>query len=129
MQTKNQKNRASEDLLGIEKIKDLHLKEILLLLISKKIINPNKINFGGDLERNVKQEIEESIKEKYKDINEEFSELRKSGKDLGVLNFKLMIVPLKIKVFLSTYEKRDVENVLKRMEDIEDEINSIKNKN
>ena len=126
MQTKIQKNKVSEDTSQTEKIKDLHLKESLVFLISKKIINPNKINWKGDFEANLKQQIEESIKDKYKDINERFSEIRKSGKDLGVLNFKLMIIPLKIKVFLSTYEKKDAENILKRMQDIEDELNSIK---
>jgi hypothetical protein len=126
MQTKIQKNKISEDISETEKIKDIHLKESLLFLISKKIINPNKINWKGDFEVNIKQEMGESIKEKYKDINEKFSEIRKSGKDLGVLNFKLMIIPLKIKIFLSTYEKKDAENILKRMQDIEDEINSIK---
>jgi hypothetical protein len=125
MQTKNQKSKASEDSSQIDQIKDINLKEILLLFISRKIINPNKINWKGDFERNLKQQIEESIKDKYKDINEIFSELRRSGKDLGVLNFKLMIIPLKIKIFLSTYEKKDAENLLKRMQDIEEEINLI----
>jgi hypothetical protein len=37
-----------------------------------------------------------------------------------------MILPLKIKVFLSTYEKKDAENIVKRIEDIEKEISSIK---
>lgn len=128
-QTKIQKKEISKDISPIEKIKDLHLKESLLFLISKKIINTNKINWKGDFEKNLKQEIEESIKDKYKNINEIFSELRKSGKDLGVLNFKLMIIPLKIKIFLSTYEKKDAENMLKRMQDIEDEIKLIKNRN
>jgi len=126
MQTKIQKNKVSESIPPTEKIKDLQLKESLLFFISKKIIDPKKINWMGDFERNLKQSLEEAIKEKYKDINERFSELRKSGKDLGVLNFKLMMIPLKIKIFLSTYEKKDAENILKRIEEIEGEINLIK---
>jgi hypothetical protein len=126
MQIKNQKNKTNEDTLLIEKIKDIPLRESLIFLISKKIINTNKINWNGDFEENIKQQIGESIRDKYKDINEIFSELRRSGKDLGVLNLKLMIVPLKIKIFLSTYEKKDAENLIKRMEEIENEINSIK---
>lgn len=126
MQTKNQKNKINDDTSFIEKIKEVHLKESLLFLISKKIINSNKINWNGDFEANLKQQIGESIKDKYKDINETFSELRRSGKDLGVLNYKLMIIPLKIKIFLSTYEKKDAENIIKRIEEIENEINSIK---
>jgi hypothetical protein len=126
MQKKIQQNKPSKIDSLIEKIKDEHLKDILILLISKEIINPKKINWAGDFESNIKQEIEESVKEKYHDINDKFSELRKSGKDLGVLNFKLMIVPLKIKILLATYEKKDAENFIKRIEEIEKEINSIK---
>ena len=126
MQKKIQENKTSKDESLIENIKDANLKEVLLFLISNKIINPKKINWKGDFENNLKKDIEESIKDKYHDINEQFSELRKSGKDLGVLNFKLMIIPLKIRVFLATYEKKDAENLIKRIQEIEKEINSIK---
>jgi hypothetical protein len=126
MQTKVQTKKISEVTPSIESIKDLPLKESLLFLISKKIIDPKKLNWKGEYERNIKQGIEETIKEKYKDINYRFSEIRKGGKDLGVLNFKLMMIPLKIKIFIATYEKKDAENVIKRMEEIESEINSIK---
>jgi hypothetical protein len=126
MQTKNQKIKASEDISQVENIKDVALKESLLFLISEKIIDKNKINWKGDFERNIKQQIEESIKDKYRDLNEKFSEIRRSGKDLGVLNFKLMIIPLKIKIFLSTYEKKDAENLIKRIQEIENELKPIK---
>jgi hypothetical protein len=121
-------SKINESSSFTEKIKILpkNIKEVLFFLISEKIINPNKIKLSGDLEGNVKQVIEDSIKEKYLDINERFSELRKSGKDLGVLNFKLMLIPLKIKIFLSTYEKKDIEILLMRIKDIEKEISSTK---
>ena len=126
IQVKIQDKKTSEYFSQMEKIKNIRLKESLLFLISKKIINQSKINWRGDCESNIKQGMEESIKDKYNDMNEKFSELRKSGKDLGVLNFKLMIIPLKIKIFTATYEKKDAENIIKRMEEIENEINSIK---
>jgi len=110
----------------INQIKDANLKEVLLFLISNNLVNPNKINLNGDFEGNIKQEIGDSIKEKYRDMNEKFSELRKSGRDLGVLNFKLMMIPLKIKIFLSTYEKKDAENLVNRIEEINKEINPTK---
>jgi hypothetical protein len=119
-------NKKIDKEVKIENIKDNKLKEILIFLSLKKVINTNNINWNGDIEANIKQEIEESIKEKYQNINEKFSEIRKSGKDLGVLNLKLMIIPLKIRVFLSTYDKKDAENVIDRIEEIEKEINSIK---
>jgi hypothetical protein len=126
MEKKFQKSKNDSNFSSIEKIENPILKESLLYLISEKIVNKNKINWKGDFEKNVKQEIQESIDEKYKDINEKFSELRRSGNDLGVLNFKLMIIPLKIKIFLSTYEKKDAEIIIMRIKEIENEINSIK---
>lgn len=107
-----------------DKLKDVsnNVREILLFFISEGIIDIKKLEFNGDLESNLKQRIEDSIKEKYQNLNERFSELRKSGKDLGVLNFKLMMIPLKIKVFLATYNKKDAENLIKRIKEIEQEI-------
>lgn len=128
IQTKNQKSKTNETPKA-EKIKNPRLNEIVLLLESENIININKVPSTGDFEENVKQEIEISLKEKYRDLSEKFSEIRKTGKDLGVLNFKLMIVPLKIRVFLSTYEKKDAENLLNRMKAIEKELNNPKSKN
>jgi len=113
----------------IANIKDSNLKEIILMLISKEMINPKKINWQGDIESNAKQEISEAIKEKFQEINEKFSELRKSGKDLGVLNYKLMMIPLKTKVFLATYEKKDAENLIKRIEEIDKEVNPLRKVN
>ena len=116
-----------------EKIEDIlkdiskNVREIFLLFISENLIDLKKIEFKGDLESNIKQKIEDAIKDRYQNMNETFSELRKSGVDLGVLNFKLVMIPLKIKVFLATYEKKDAENVINRIKDIENEINKIKN--
>jgi hypothetical protein len=126
IQKKAQESKNTKEESLISNIKDTNLKEILRFLISNKIVNTKKINLNGDFENNIRQEIEESIKEKYRDIEEKFSELRKSGKDLGVLNFKLMMVPLKIRIFLATYEKKDAENVINRIYEIEKEINSLK---
>jgi hypothetical protein len=127
MQSKIQKNKENEGIIWIEKIKDSHLKESIPLLISNKMINTEKINSTiEDFESNLKQEIAESFHEKYKDMNEIFSEIRKSGKELGVLNLKLMMIPLKIKIFLSTYEKKDAENIIKRIQEIEKEIGNVK---
>jgi len=116
-----------------EKIEDIlkdiskNVREIFLLFISENLIDLKKIEFKGDLESNIKQKIEDAIKDRYQNMNETFSELRKSGVDLGVLNFKLVMIPLKIKVFLATYEKKDAENVINRIKDIENEIYKVKN--
>lgn len=125
MDQKIQKNETNKETSLINKINNPELKEILLILTSNKIINLGKINPKGDIEENTKQGIKESLTDKFGGINEIFSELRKSGKDLGVLNFKLIMLSLKIKMFLSTYEKKDLENLLKRMQEIEAEINKL----
>lgn len=112
-------NKTNKQDLIIKKICNPSLKEVLIFLSSKKILNINKINCIGDIEINVKQEIEDSIKKRYQEIHEKFSELRKNGKDLGVLNFKLMMIPHKINILLATYEKKDAENLIKRIEEVE----------
>ena len=119
------KNKTSRGTPSTDKINDPHLKEVFSILSSKNIIDPKKINLRGDAESNIRQQIKDSLNDKNQNLNETFSELRKSGKDLGVLNFKLMILPLKIKMFLSTYEKKDLENLIIRIEEIETEINKL----
>lgn len=124
MEKATQKNKINEE-ERLGKIKDPNLKEIFLILTSNKMLNSSKIKLNEEIESNLKQEVKEIFKDKIQEINEKFSELRKEGKDLGVLNFKLMMLPLKFKVFLSSYEKRDLENILKRIQEIEEEINKL----
>ena len=125
MEQKIVKNKTSRGTPSTDKINDPHLKEVFSILSSKNIIDPKKINLRGDAESNIRQQIKDSLNDKNQNLNETFSELRKSGKDLGVLNFKLMMLPLKIKMFLSTYEKKDLENLIIRIEEIETEINKL----
>lgn len=125
-QQKTTKNKATNENSIADRIKDPHIKEIFLILVSNKILNSAKIKLGEDIEASIKQEIKESINDKLQEMNELFSELRKSGIDLGVLNFKMMMLPLKIKMFLSTYEKKDLEILLKKIQEIEGEINTLK---
>jgi len=118
-----QENKVNKADSIIKRINNPSLKEILIFLSSKKILDIAKIVLRGDVEANAKQEVEESIKKRYQEIHEKFSELRKKGEDLGVLNFKLMIIPHKINILLATYNKKDAENLVKRFEEIEKEIN------
>ena len=70
--------------------------------------------------------MKDSLQNKIQDLNETFSELRKRGIDLSIFNFKLVILPLKLKVFLATYEKKDLENILNRIDEIDKEIKKYK---
>ncbi len=121
--TKITKEEALEfKLKGIEK----NLREVFLFFASEGLIDIRKIQINEEFENNLKQKINDYLKEKNQDLNERFSELRKKGEDLGVLNFKLVMIPLKIKVFMASYNKKDAENVLRRINEIETEINKIK---
>lgn len=129
MEKKNNSMKSIKKESIEDKLKNIqkNLREIFLLFISENMIDSKKIELVGDIESSIKQKIEDSAKDKYQNLNEKFSELRKSGTDLGVLNFKLMMIPLKIKVLLATYDKKDAENLIKRLKEIESELNRIKN--
>lgn len=129
MEKKNNSMKSIKKESIEDKLKNIqkNLREIFLFFISENIIDSKKIELVGDIESSIKQKIEDSAKDKYQNLNEQFSELRKSGNDLGVLNFKLMMIPLKIKVLLATYDKKDAENLIKRLKEIENELNQIKN--
>ena len=110
----------------LDKVKNPKLKEMALILESKGIMKVKKINSETDAEEIIKQEMKDSLQNKIQDLNETFSELRKRGIDLSIFNFKLVILPLKLKVFLATYEKKDLENILNRIDEIDKEIKKYK---
>jgi hypothetical protein len=110
----------------LDKVKNPRLKEMALILESKGIMKVKKINSETDAEEIIKQEMKDSLQNKIQDLNETFSELRKRGIDLSIFNFKLVILPLKLKVFLATYEKKDLENILNRIDEIDKEIKKYK---
>ena len=110
----------------LDKVKNPRLKEMALILESKGVMKVKKINSEADAEEIIKQEMKDSLQNKIQDLNETFSELRKRGIDLSIFNFKLVILPLKLKVFLATYEKKDLENILNRIDEIDKEIKKYK---
>ena len=110
----------------LDKVKNPKLKEMALILESKGVMKVKKINSEADAEEIIKQEMKDSLQNKIQDLNETFSELRKRGIDLSIFNFKLVILPLKLKVFLATYEKKDLENILNRIDEIDKEIKKYK---
>jgi hypothetical protein len=86
----------------------------------------SKIDLDNETDEGIRQKVFEAVRDKHHDLSDLFSELRKSGKDLGVLNYKLMMVPLKIKMFLSTYEKKDLDILVKKIKEIDDELKKVK---
>jgi hypothetical protein len=106
-------------------IGDENLKETLNFVKSKNLIKLNseiKFENAPEIENYFKEELGNFLNEKYNDIHEKVSEIRKQGKEATVLTFKLMMIPLKIKMFLATCEKKDFEKVLNMIEEIKRDI-------
>lgn len=105
----------------LDKIRDEKLRETLILLKTSTNIKINydtKLEDPQELEEYFKEELEGYLNEKYRDVHEKVSELREKGRDMVVWTFKLMQIPLKIKVFLSTGDKKDFNNVTGKMNEI-----------
>lgn len=108
----------------IEKIENQKIRETVQLVKKMGI----KINYNINLTRS--KEIEEYfigeignyLNEKYNEVHERVSELRKFGYDGTVWGFKLMVVPLKIKIFLSTGDKKDFNNVTRKLNEVLQEV-------
>jgi hypothetical protein len=126
----NQKIK-NEDPQGINRLSDPKLKETLLFIKSKGLIKINydfKAESETELEYYLKEEISNFLNDRYNDVHEKVSELRKKGKDLKVITFKIMQIPLKIKTFLATCERKDFERILQRIGEIEKEVEMINQK-
>lgn len=74
----------------------------------------------------VKLELIKSKKEEYIKIKQEISGLRKKGFDVYIEDIKLMSVPLKIKIFDATSDKKDLYRINKIIIDIESSLTSKK---
>lgn len=119
------KEKEPEPINWINKIEDEKLKETLNFVKSNNLIRLNpKINFENtsEAEDYFREELGNFLNEKYNDVHEKVSEIRKEGKEATVITFKLMMIPLKIKMFLATCGKKDFEKVLKIISEIEKEI-------
>ncbi len=104
------------------KIENEDLKETLIYLETNKIYKTpqnNQLKDSKEIEEFLSQEILDLLNAKYKELGEKISELRKKGKDATVWNFQLMMIPLKLKVFSATLNKKDLVVILKRLNDIE----------
>jgi len=106
------------------KIEDEKLKETIEFVKSKNLVKLNpRIKFENyiEAENYFKEELGNFLNDKYNDIHEKVSEIRKEGKEATVITFKLMMIPLKIKIFLATCEKKDFEKVLNMIEEVKNE--------
>jgi hypothetical protein len=119
------KEKGPEPINWINKIEYEELKETLNFVKSNNLIKLNpKINFENtqEAEDYFREELGNFLNEKYNNIHEKVSEIRKEGKEATVITFKLMMIPLKIKMFLATCGKKDFEKVLNIISEIGREI-------
>jgi len=93
-------------------------KEGLIKFDDKSIILTSK----EDIEEYYKQEIIDFLNSRYENLKQKISELRKDGKDTGVLDYQLLEIPLKINLFKSTFNQKDFDKVFGLMKRIEESI-------
>jgi hypothetical protein len=76
-----------------------------------------------DLKQELENEIIPHFKERHREIAAKISELRKGGKDVEVEWIHLMMVPLKIKMFAATRNKKDFFKVKNILDEIDKSLN------
>lgn len=112
----------------LNKIRDENLRETLILINTSTKIPINyktSLTEPKEIEEYFKEELESYLNEKYKDIYEKVSELRERGYDMMVWTFKLMAIPLKIKVFISTCDKKDFNRITHKINEINKGVSEI----
>lgn len=68
---------------------------------------PSEKTAGDSWTEDLKEKFFGLIEEEYRKLRDKLSELRKAGKEVGVLSIKLMKVPLKIALLRSDFSKED----------------------
>ncbi|MCK5450087.1 hypothetical protein KAI32_04420 [Candidatus Pacearchaeota archaeon] len=113
-------------------IEDKNLIESTIFLKSKNILKPSesKIKFETvkEAEDSMKEDIVGAINEKTNELKQEVSEMQKKGNDLILEKIKSLQIPLKLKVWLATTNKKDLEIILNIFSSIEKTLEPIKEK-
>jgi len=114
--------------LIFDKMHDQKLRETLILIKNStniKLNYNNNLKDPKEIEDYYREEIENYLNERYNDIHEKVSELREKGYDMMVWTFKLMAIPLKIKVFFATGDKKDFNLVTSKINEISKAVNEM----
>jgi hypothetical protein len=118
---KNNLAAKAKEISVLDKIQNPSLRETLILIKENtniKINPPGKLTDPKEIENHFKEELEAYLNEKYKEAYEKVSELREKGHDMMVYTFKMMSIPLKIKLFLSTCNKKDFNIVTSKINEV-----------
>jgi len=89
-----------------------------------KVVTTSK-DYKELIER-LKEGLGEKLISEYDDLKKEISDIRKKGGDVLIEDLKLSSVPLKIKLFKATMEKKDFYKIKKILKEVKDEINEVK---
>ncbi len=104
----------------------LYLKQNNLLPESKSTI---KFETTKEAEDSKKEEVLDVIKEKINITKQDITDLQKAGYNLHLETIKLIVIPLKIKIWLSTLTKKDLENIFKILQIVDTTIAPLKKEN
>ena len=105
-----------ESLLGI--LKEFKEKDLI------KFEEGPQGNSQKEAEKYVKEKVIDYFKDSYESLKYQNSVLRRKGIDTKMIDFKLMSIPLKIKIFKSTFHKDDFDKLVGLIEKIKQEIKS-----
>ena len=108
-------------------IKDENLLSILREFKEKDLIKFQEGSHGNtseETEKYLREKILDYLKDKYESTKYQVSLLRRKGIDTKMIDFKLMSVPLKIKIFKSTSSKKDFDTLTGIFERINKDIQS-----
>lgn len=108
----------------IEHYKKTKLKEkSVVSRILHKVISKEELSIS------LQQEIINHLKDRYDNISSKISEERKKGRDIYFEWIKSMSIPLKIKLYSATFDKKDYYKVIKILDELENSLKIQKNKN
>jgi len=113
------------------RVKDKEAKKILSYfkdkddsLMLEKFL---KRNFASEKELidYLKEGVINFLKENHIDLKDRISEFRKKGIDVTNLSLKIMAIPLKIKLFASSFSKKDFDKVIKLLDFIQADVDNL----
>jgi hypothetical protein len=113
----------------IPHVQDKELAEILKEIEKKGLYNTiikpksgTKLSNQKEVEKYMKEQIINFLKDRCDNLKSRISESRKKGKDVKIAEITVMSLPLKIKIFNATFKKKDFDKIFQIEESVEKEI-------
>lgn len=116
-----------------KKSKTIESKELIdsmLFLKEKNLFTKNRpqIRFESveEAEDSAKEDVTSVINDNLNSIKQDISDLQKKGYQLKLIGIKLIKIPLKTKIWLSTCSRRDLEVVFNILDSVSKKIEPLK---